>query len=354
MTVFQIHNRPVGPGHPCYIIAEAGVNHNGDIELARRLIDAAVQSGADAVKFQTFRAENLVSVSTPKADYQKANTGSEGGMLDMVRRLELSYDAFRDLAAYCEQRGILFLSTPFDEASADFLTELDMPCYKVGSGELTNWPFLDHIARKQRPIIVSTGMSYPEEIAEALQVIRAAGNNQIALLHCVSNYPTDPADVNLRAMQTMQAEFGLPTGFSDHTLGIEIALAAVSMGACMIEKHFTLDKSLPGPDHVASLDPAELSAMVRAIRTIESAFGDGIKRPAASEANSRALGRRSLVAACLIPAGTALTREMVAIKRPASGLPPRMLNDLIGAVAARDIQPDEPITAEHLVGVRHA
>lgn len=354
MSVFQIQNRPIGAGQPCYIIAEAGINHNGDIELARKLIDAAAESGADAVKFQTFKTENLVSTNTPKADYQKANTGDDGNMLEMVRKLELSYDAFRELAVYCEQRGILFLSTPFDEASADFLAEMNMACFKVASGEITNMPFLEHMARKGQPMIVSTGMSYPEEIAEALAVIRAAGNDQIALLHCVSNYPTDPSDVNLRAMQTMQAQFGLPTGFSDHTLGIEIALAAVSMGACIIEKHFTLDKSLPGPDHVASLEPEELTAMVRGIRMIESAMGDGVKQPTKSEANSRALGRRSVVANQFIPAGTVLTREMLAIKRPASGLPPKMLTALIGARTERDLHPDEPITAEHVAGVHHA
>jgi N-acetylneuraminate synthase/N,N'-diacetyllegionaminate synthase len=351
MSDFQIRGRVIGAGHPCFIIAEAGVNHNGDIELARKLIDVAVESGADAIKFQTFKTENFISTITPKANYQRTNTGDEGSMLDMVRQLELSYDAFRELSVYSEARGILFLSTPFDEISADFLASLNIPCFKVASGEINNFPFLEHIARKQLPMIVSTGMSYMEEIAEALQVIRTTGNNQIALLHCVSNYPADPSDVNLRAMQTMQTEFGLPTGFSDHTLGIEIALAAVSMGAGIIEKHFTLDKKLPGPDHVASLEPSELKTMIRSIRMIESALGDGIKRPVASEANTREVARRSVVAAQFIPAGTILTREMLAIKRPATGFPPRMLNALIGAAAVRDIQSDEPITTDHVGGV---
>ncbi len=330
-------DRWIGEGEPTFIVAEAGVNHNGDIGLAKRLIDVAVEAGADAVKFQTFKAERVVSTSAPKAEYQKQTTDAEESQLEMLKRLELSPAAHRELQAYCKKRGVLFLSTPFDEESVDLLDELGVPAFKVGSGEITNWPLLEYIARKGKPIILSTGMSYLSEVDEAVRVIRETGSDQLVLLHCVSNYPADPADANLRAMQTLATAFEAPVGFSDHTPGIEVSLAAAALGAAVIEKHFTLDRSLPGPDHRASLEPEELKALVRGIRTVESALGDGQKRPTTSEANTAAVVRRSLVAAYDIPAGTVLTEKHIAFRRPGTGLPPSMRSFLVGLSARIDI-----------------
>lgn len=339
-VVVTAGSRQIGRGHPCFIIAEAGVNHNGSMDLARRLIDAAHAAGADAVKFQTFQAEKLISASAPKAEYQARQTGSEQSQLEMVKSLELSFDDFRRLKAHCDQKGILFLSTPFDEASADFLHELGVPLIKVPSGELTNLPLLEHLAAKRTPLIVSTGMASLEEVAGALTYIRENGNPSVVLLHCVSNYPASAADVNLRAMETMAHAFRVPVGYSDHTLGPEIAIAAVSLGACVIEKHFTLDRSLAGPDHQASSTPDELADLVRSVRAVESAFGDGRKEPATSEANTAAVARKSLVAASALRAGTILTPEMIAIKRPGTGLSPALFYDLVGRRLAQDLQPD--------------
>ncbi|MCI0645000.1 MAG: N-acetylneuraminate synthase [Chloroflexi bacterium] len=320
----------VGPGQPVFVIAEAGVNHNGDLALAKKLVDAAVAARADAVKFQTFKAEKLISSHAPKAAYQQETTGAEESQLAMVKRLEMPYAAFRELYDYCRRQGILFMSTPFDEESADFLAGLGMAVFKAPSGEVTNLPFLAHVAAKGRPLILSTGMSYLGEVETAVRIIEATGNNDLVLLHCVSNYPADPADANLRAMQTLAAAFDRPVGYSDHTLGTEVALAAVALGACVIEKHFTLDRELPGPDHRASLEPEELAAMVRGIRIVERALGHGRKEPTASEANTADVARRSLVAAGDIAAGAVLTEEMIAIKRPGTGLPPAMRPYLVG------------------------
>ncbi len=344
----HIATHPVGPGHPCFIIAEAGVNHNGDLALAMRLVDIACKAGADAVKFQTFRAEKVISPVAPKADYQKHTTGEDETQLEMVRRLELSGDHFRKLYDYCHQRGILFLSTPFDDESANFLDHLGVPALKIPSGEVTNHPFLEYIARKGKPIILSTGMSFLSEVDEAVRVIHQTGNRQLILLHCVSNYPANPADANLRAMQTLAAAFQLPTGYSDHTPGIEVALAAAALGACVIEKHVTLDKNLPGPDHRASLEPGELAAMVQGIRTVEMALGHGRKEPTTSEASTAIVARRSLVAACDIPAGATLTEAMIAIRRPGTGLPPSMRPYLVGRTARTSI-PAGSLIAFHMV-----
>ncbi len=345
---FEISGRIVGHGHPCFIIAEAGVNHNGDMAMARGLIDAAVAAQADAVKFQTFTAASVVTAGAPKAEYQKATTEAGESQMEMIRRLELSPENHRELLAYCEERRIIFMSSFFDEASADLLEGLDMAVFKVPSGEITNLPLLAHTAGKGKPMIVSTGMAYLGEVEAALRVIREAGNPDLVLLHCVSNYPADPADVNLSAMGTMAAAFGVPVGYSDHTLGIEVPIAAVALGACMIEKHLTLDRSLPGPDHRASLEPEELTAMVRGIRVVESAIGHGRKEPAASEASTAAVGRKSLVASRNIPAGTELTLDLIAIKRPGTGLPPAMREHLIGRRAQVDIPADSLITLEML------
>lgn len=343
-----IAGRAVGPGQPCFVIAEAGVNHNGDVGQARRLIDVAVEAGADAVKFQTFRSEAVVSAAAPKAAYQRATTGAAESQLEMVRRLELPFEAFRELRAYAREAGIVFLSTPFDQESADFLASMDVPALKVASGEITNLPFLEHLARKGKPMLVSTGMSDLEEVRAAVEAIRAAGNAEIALLHCVSNYPAQAASSNLRAMETMRTKLGVPVGLSDHTLGIEVSLAAVALGACILEKHFTLDRDLPGPDHKASLEPGELKALVAGIRTVESALGDGIKQPVEEERETRAVARRSLVAARDLPAGTVLTEDAVAILRPGTGLPPSARASVLGKRVRRAVSAGTPITADLL------
>jgi len=331
----EISGRHVGPGEPCFIIAEAGVNHNGSIELARKLIELAVGAGADAVKFQTFKSNKLATATAPAAVYQQA-----ASQLEMLRKLELSPDAHRELLKLCHARSILFLSTPFEEESADFLDQLGIAAFKIPSGEVTNLSFLAHVARKKKPIILSTGMSILAEVETAVRVIREAGNERIILLQCTSSYPADPADANLRAMVTMARHFNLPVGYSDHTLGNEVALAAVALGACVIEKHFTLDRTLPGPDQKSSLEPKELREFVRGIRTVESALGDGEKKPAPSEAATAAVARKSLVAARDIPANSILTHEMIAARRPGTGLSPAMRDQLIGRKARVSIPAD--------------
>ncbi len=323
----------VGPGQPCFVIAEAGVNHNGSVERARQLVDVAAQAGANAIKFQTFRAEKLVSSHAPKADYQLQTTDTGESQLAMLQRLELSFEAFRELYAYCQAKSILFLSTPFDDESANFLDDLGVAAFKIPSGEVTNIPFLTHIARKGKPMIMSTGMAYLGEVETAVHTLQAAGNHAFALLHCVSNYPAEPADINLRAMATLGAAFDVPIGYSDHTLGTAVPLAAVALGACIIEKHFTLDRTLPGPDHRASLEPEELSSLIHGIRMVESALGHGRKEPAASEINTAAVARKSLVAEQDIAVGTQLTEQHLAIKRPGDGLPPMMFAHVLGRTA---------------------
>ncbi len=348
MSMIDIAGRLVGPGYPCLVIAEAGVNHNGRLDLARQLVDVAVQAGADAVKFQTFTAETLATVSAPKARYQADAVGVDGSQYEMLQKLELSSDDHADLAAYCRTKGILFLSSPFDEASADLLQTLGIPAFKIPSGEITNLPLLAHIARKGKPLLISTGMASLGEVEAAVGAVEAAGNKAMALLHCVSAYPADPASVNLRAMGTLAKAFGLPVGYSDHTLGIEVALAAVALGACVIEKHFTLDRRLPGPDHAASAEPHELAALVKGIRTIEAALGDGRKVPAAAEAETAAVARKSLVAVQPIPAGTVLTQELIAARRPGTGLPPAMLPYVLGRRTRCDISPGALLRLEWL------
>lgn len=346
MDIIEIDGNLIGSNQPCFIIAEAGVNHNGQLKMALQLVDAAVAAKVDAIKFQTFKTKAVISTTAPKAAYQQRATGAEESQLDMVRRLELSYDQFKTIKEYCDKQGILFLSTPFDHDSADFLNNLGVEAFKIPSGEVTNYPFLEHIACKGKPLIFSTGMSHLGEVDQALRVIYAAGNRKVILLHCVSNYPADPADTNLRAMQTMATAFGTPVGYSDHTLGIEVPLAAVALGACVIEKHFTLDKNLPGPDHGASLEPDELFTMVKGIRTVEAALGNGRKEPAVSEANTAAVARRSLVAAYDIPAATILTKQHIAIKRPGTGLPPSMREYLMGRRTRAIIPADTLLTLD--------
>lgn len=345
----KVGDKWIGEGEPTFIIAEAGVNHNGSIELAKRLVDAASEAGADAVKFQTFRADRVVSATAPKAEYQIRTTGSSETQFDMLRRLELPPKAHRELQAYCQERGVLFMSTPFDEESADLLNELGVPVFKIGSGEINNWPFLEYVARKGKPVILSTGMSYLSEVDEAVRVIRESGCDQLVLLHCVSNYPADPADVNLRAMHTMAAAFQVPVGYSDHTLGIEVAIAAVALGACVIEKHFTLDRDLPGPDHRASLEPDELRELVAGIRMVEQALGNGAKRPAPSEMQNRLVVRRSLAAAVDLSEGTIISPEMLKAVRPATGIPPHLIEYVVGRKLRRSIQAGEALSWSDLL-----
>lgn len=310
------------------------MNHNGDIELARHLIDAAVEAGADAVKFQTFKAGRVADPMAPKAEYQLRATNPAESQLDMLRRLELAPGAVRELQRHCRQRGIFFMSTPFDEESVDLLEELNVPAYKIGSGEITNLPLLEYIARKGRPVILSTGMSYLNEVDRAVRAIRDTGNNQLVLLHCVSNYPADPADANLLAMQSLAVAFQLPVGYSDHTPGVESALAAVALGACILEKHFTLDKGLPGPDQQASLEPPEFKQMIRSVRQVEQALGDGVKRPRTSEMSMRDVARRSIAAAADIKPGETIRREMLTARRPATGIEPTLIDLLVGRKSA--------------------
>lgn len=330
VTPLNIAGRLVGPGRPCLVIAEAGVNHNGRLDLALALVDAAAAAGAEVVKFQTFRAEELTSPGAPKAAYQEQTTGRDQSQQAMLKALELAPAAYAAIRDRCRERGLIFLSTPFDAASANLLAELDVPAFKVPSGELTNLPLLSHIGQKCRPVILSTGMATLGEVGEAVDALRSAGCAELALLHCLSNYPADPAQVNLRAMTAMAEAFGLPVGYSDHTLGLEVPLAAVALGACIIEKHFTLDRDLPGPDHRASATLAELTALVAGVRKVEAALGHGRKEPAPDEAGTRAVARRSLVAAVDIAAGAQLTAAMLALKRPGTGLAPAWLAQVVG------------------------
>jgi len=345
---FEIDERRIGVSAPVFIVAEAGVNHNGNPALARRLVDAAAECGADAVKFQTFTVDALLTREAPKAGYQVETTGAGESQREMLARLELGADRLAELRDRAGKHGLVFFSAPFDEASADALEALDVALYKVPSGEITNLPLLRHIAAKGRPIILSTGMATLEEVEQAVAAIRAAGDPPLALLHCLSAYPAPVEEVNLRAMDSLASRFGYPVGFSDHTLGIEIAVAAAARGAAIIEKHLTLDKTLPGPDHRASLDVAEFSAMVRAIRSVESALGDGVKRPMPSEADTRRVARKSLVAARALKAGERVAAGDLASKRPGTGISPAELPRVLGLRLTRDVAADEVIPWEAL------
>lgn len=322
------------------VIAEAGVNHNGSMELALKLVDAAKDAGADYIKFQTFKAEKLVSKYAGAADYQKENLKADVNQLEMLKKLSLSYEDFKTLKEYAAKKGIGFISTPFDLDSIEFLKELDMDFYKLPSGAVTNLPYLEAVAKTGKPIVMSTGMSDLEEVREALTVLQDKGAKDITILQCNTEYPTPFEDVNLKAMNTMKEEFCYPVGYSDHTKGIEISLAAVAMGATVIEKHFTLDRTLPGPDHVASLEPDELKQMISSIRNIEKAIGTGIKEPSPSEKKNIAAARASLVAAVDIKAGEVFTRENLTVKRPGTGVNPMRYNEYLGKKANRDYQAD--------------
>ena len=327
------------------IIAEAGVNHNGDISLAKQLVDVAAEAGADMVKFQTFNASRQVTRSAKKANYQSQATGSTESQYEMLSRLELTEAMHLELIAYCEMRKIGFLSTGFDIESIDLLSNLGQECFKVPSGEITNLPYLRHIGRLGKIIVLSTGMSTLGDIEAAIDVLEHAGTprTKLTVLHCTTEYPTPMAEVNLRAMQSIHAAFGTAVGYSDHTKGIEVAIAAVAMGAIVIEKHFTLDRNLPGPDHQASLEPAELVAMVRAIRNVEVALGDGIKRLTPSEARNKSVVRKSLIATREIKAGEIFSTENITAKRPGTGISPMQWDEVLGRCARRNFLADELI-----------
>ncbi len=331
-----------------YIIAEAGVNHNGSIDLAKKLIDLASNAGADAVKFQTFTADRLVSKKAPKAKYQMQTTDKAESQYEMIKRLELSREAHIHLIDHCRNKSIEFLSTPFDLKSIDLLSELGLQTFKIGSGEITNLPYLRKIGSLKKKIILSTGMSDLGEIEDALDILQSAGTpfNKITVLHCNSEYPTPKQDVNLRAMLTIQRAFpGIYVGYSDHTIGIEVPIAAVAMGATVVEKHFTLDRNMPGPDHKASLEPTELCAMIDGIRNIEMALGHGVKRPSSSEAANLAVARKSIVAARPIASGEIFTEENLAIKRPGTGISPMRWYEMLGKKSNRPYAEDELIDA---------
>ena len=349
VTTVQIGNRKVGAGEPCYIIAEAGVNHNGDLSLARKLIDVAVDAKADAVKFQTFKAELVAIPNAPKAGYQLETTDTAESQMDMIKGFELPPEAFRELQSYCEERGITFLSTPYDKSSVDLLDELDVPAFKVASAEIVNLPLLRHMARKGRPIILSTGMSFLSEVETAIQAITETGNNQLILLHCVSNYPAPSGDVNLGAMRTLAQAFQMPVGYSDHCASLEVAFASVALGASVIEKHYTLDNSMPGPDHRASMEPRELADLVAGIRAVESALGDGVKVPKASERGNRATMRRSLYADRDLAEGTTLQEQDLIALRPATGISPHLIDEVLGRKLQRSITSGTPLDWSDLV-----
>lgn len=325
------------------IIAEAGVNHNGSLEIAKELVDAAKDSGADCIKFQTYITENIVTNYAMKADYQKAQSNYSDSQLEMLKNLELSFQDFIELKHYCVKKNIEFLSTAFDSESIKFLDTLGARIWKIPSGEITNLPYLVQIAKLKKSVILSTGMSTMDEIKNAIQILKENGTIDISILHCTTEYPTPYCDVNLNAMNNIKKAFGLDVGYSDHTAGIEVPIAAVALGATIIEKHFTLDRNLEGPDHQASLEPNELKSMVTAIRHIELAMGDGIKQPAISEKKNILIARKSIVAFRNISAGEIFTDENLTVKRPGNGISPMRWLEILGKRAVRNFQKDEMI-----------
>jgi N,N'-diacetyllegionaminate synthase len=342
--MIRINQRKIGDGEPCFIIAEAGVNHNGDLLLAQQLIDIAHEAGADAIKFQTFKAENLVTVAAKKAEYQDKNDPSTTTQYTMLRKLELSASEFKKLSAYAKKRGIIFLSTAFDDESIDLLVRLNVPAFKIPSGEITNFPYLKKIAQQKKPVILSTGMSTLDEVKEAVACLRDEGCSDLVILHCTTSYPAPPESVNLRVMDTLIDVFHLPVGYSDHTEGIAVPIAAAARGACIIEKHITLDRTLPGPDHAASLEPEELRKMISGIRTVEQALGRSDKTPQSCESGNRSIARKSVIAAIPVPKGSVLTECMLALKRPGNGIEPKFLPDLLGKRLKTAIEKDALIS----------
>ena len=328
-----------------FIIAEAGVNHNGSLDLAKRLIEIAVDSGADAVKFQTFKAESLVSKNAQKADYQKQTTDASESQFDMIKKLELDVETHRELIAYCQEKDIMFLSTPFDHESVNLLSGLGLQIFKIPSGEITNLPYLRHIGSLDKQVILSTGMSNLKEVGDALNILINSGTSKdnVTVLHANTMYPTPMEDVNLNAMLTIQKEFDVAVGYSDHTLGIEVDIAAVAMGASCIEKHFTLDKTMEGPDHKASLEPKELKELVSSIRNIEKAFGSSEKKPSPSESVNIDISRKSIVAKIDIKKDEKFTDKNITTKRPGNGISPMKWDEIVGSIAQKDYKDDELI-----------
>lgn len=331
--------------HKVFIVAEAGVNHNGNIITAKKMIDVALDAEVDAVKFQTGKAENVISKYAPKAEYQKRTAGTRESQLEMAKKLELKESEFKELYSYCKKKGILFLSSPFDLRSVDFLSELGLDTFKIPSGEITNLPYLRKIGGLKKRVIMSTGMADLKEIKKALDILKKAGTpkRHITALHCNTEYPTPMEDVNLLAMLTIKKRLGVSIGYSDHTPGIEVPVAAVALGAKVIEKHFTLDKSMEGPDHKASLNPAELKKMVKAIRNIEKAMGNGVKKVSPSELKNKPIARKSIVAVRDIKNGEAFIEENITVKRPGTGINPMKWDKILGKIAKRDFKKDEMV-----------
>ena len=346
----KINNFMIGPGSPCFIIAEAGVNHNGDMKLAYKLIDAAAKAGADAVKFQSFVTEDLVTAEAQKARYQVETTGQNGGQFAMLKSLELSKDQQKELKSHCDETGILYLCTPYEAKSADLLEEIGVAAYKIASTDTTNIPFLRYIARKDIPVILSTGMSFLGEVEESINDLKLHGlAGKIIILQCTSEYPAPVKDINLRAMKTMGLAFGCPVGFSDHTPGIGASPWAVAAGACVVEKHFTLDRNMTGPDHRASIEPKELRELVKTVRNVEAAMGDGIKQPMPSEIENKPRMQKSLVATRTIFAGDVIQLMDLTCKRPGCGLPPKWIDRVVGKKAAKQIQKEETLELNSII-----
>lgn len=342
IKTIKIGQKLIGDKHPCFIIAEAGINHNGKLSIAKKLVDAAVHAGADAVKFQTFKAEGVVTDDVDIASYAKKNIKKNLTQLQMIKHYELPYESFRELKKYCDKKKILFLSTPHSFDAVDFLEDL-VPAYKFGSGDLTNIPTLQYAAKKHKPILLGTGMASLQEVRDALRAIHKSGNRQVIALHCTTNYPCPIDEVNLRAMLTMQHTLDCLVGYSDHTRGITVPLMAATLGAVVIEKHFTLDRTMPGPDHAASLEPTELIQMVTEIRNIETILGSYAKKPTQSEKEIMRLVRKSIVAHHPIKKGAVLKKNMLAIKRPGTGLSPSQIDHIIGRKTKKPIKKDQLI-----------
>lgn len=349
MDQIMLGSRLVGPNAPVLIIAEAGVNHNGNLDTGLRLVDAAARARADAIKFQTFKVERVITASAPKAAYQKATTDPAESQYDMLRKLELQPADYGLIQQRATEQGIIFLSTPYSVADAQLLLELDVPAFKIASIDIVNYPLLRAVAQWGRPMILSTGLATLGEIEEGISVVRGVGNEQIVLLQCTSNYPIEDGEANLRVMDSLRRAFGVSVGLSDHTIGWEIALAAVALGATVVEKHFTLDRSAPGPDHAASLEPAEFAQMVRGIRRVERALGSFQKRPLPVELENRKAMRRSLVAAVAIPAGSVIREDMLTLKRPGTGLGAEAIDWFVGRKARVQIEPDTILARDMVV-----
>lgn len=342
----KIGEKTVGDGYPCYVLAEAGCNHNKSLDIAKKLIDMAVDAGADGIKFQTYKADTMYSKKTPMIEHfkERLSAGEDATMYDLIKMTELPYELHQPIVEYCKKKGIPFLSTPFGEGDVDYLEQFKVPAYKIASFEMTHFPLIQKVARIGKPVILSTGMSTLGDIERVLAIIHGEGNNQVILLHCVSNYPARPEDYNLRVINTLKTAFGYPVGLSDHTPGVETPKIACALGANLIEKHITIDQTLPGPDHYFSLTPEELSALVAAARDVEAMLGSPIKKCIESEIGMKHIARRSLVAACDISSGTIITREMLAIKRPGYGLDTGLIDVLVGKRVVKDIGVDEPLS----------